>query len=77
MTGSSYQVELFDSPPPRSEWDRLDTGHRRLVESLIAGFNFNALGRGLAPDTIVWAAAGRALESLPASASYRDLKIAS
>src|SRR3546814_14032463 len=26
MTGSSYQVELFESPPPRSEWDRLDTG---------------------------------------------------
>src|SRR3546814_1553047 len=38
MTGSSYQVELFESPPPRSEWDRLDTGHRRLIESFIEGF---------------------------------------
>lgn len=50
MTGSSYQVELFDSPPPRSEWDRLDAGHRRLAESLIAGFN--ALGRGLAVERV-------------------------
>lgn len=45
MTGSSYQVELFKSPPPRSEWDRLDVGHRRLVESFVAGFD--ALERGL------------------------------
>jgi subtilisin family serine protease len=39
MTGSSYQVELFDAPPPRSEWDRIDAGHRRLVESFISGLN--------------------------------------
>jgi len=39
MTGSGYQVELFDALPPRSEWDRLDTAHRRLVESFVAGFN--------------------------------------
>lgn len=50
MTGSSYQVELFESPPPRSEWDRLDTGHRRLIESLIEGFN--ALGQGLAVERL-------------------------
>jgi hypothetical protein len=37
-TGGSYQVELFENPPPRSEWDRLDTGERRLVENFIAGF---------------------------------------
>jgi len=39
MTGSGYQVELFDILPPRAEWDRLDTAHRRLVESFISGFN--------------------------------------
>src|SRR3546814_12957670 len=50
MTGSSYQVELFESPPPRSEWDRLDTGHRRLIESFIEGFN--ALGQGLAVERL-------------------------
>ena len=50
MSGSSYQVALFDSPPPRSEWDRLDAGHRRLVESFVAGFN--ALGHGLAVERL-------------------------
>jgi Subtilase family len=39
MTGSGYQVELFEPLPARSEWDRLDNGHRRLVESFVAGFN--------------------------------------
>jgi hypothetical protein len=50
ITGSSYQVELFGSPPPRSEWDRLDAGHRRLAESFVAGFN--ALERGLAVELL-------------------------
>lgn len=50
ITGSSYQVELFDSPPPRSEWDLLDAGHRRLAESFIAGFN--ALGYGLTVERL-------------------------
>ena len=50
MTGSSYLVELFEEPPPRSEWDRLDDGHRRLVESFVAGCN--ALGPGLAVDRL-------------------------
>lgn len=48
LTGGGYQVELFDSPPPRADWDRLDAGHRRLVESLIAGFN--AMERGLSVE---------------------------
>ena len=39
MTGSGYQVELFDVLPPRAEWDRLDPARRRLVESFVAGFN--------------------------------------
>lgn len=38
MTGSGYEVELFDMLPPRSEWDRLDAPHRRLVESFVNGF---------------------------------------
>lgn len=50
MSGSSYQVELFDSPPPRSEWDRLDAGHRRLVESFVAGFA--APDRGLSVERL-------------------------
>jgi Subtilase family len=50
MTGSSYQVELFFNPPPRSEWDRLDAGHRRLAESFVAGFN--ALERGLSVERL-------------------------
>lgn len=44
MTGSSYQVELFDIPPARSEWDRLDSGHRKLVESFVSGFSAFASG---------------------------------
>lgn len=48
VTGGGYQVELFDNPPPRSAWDRLDEGHRRLAQSFVGGFN--ALGAGLAVD---------------------------
>lgn len=50
MTGSSYLVELFDSPPARSEWDRLDAGRRQLLESFIAGFA--AFGQGLAVERL-------------------------
>lgn len=46
MTGSSYMVELFGDPPPRSEWDRLDPPHRTLIETFVAGLD--ALGTGLA-----------------------------
>jgi hypothetical protein len=45
MTGGSYQIELFEMPPPHSEWDRLDPNHRRLFESFIIGVN--ALGQGI------------------------------
>jgi len=38
VTGGSYEVELFDAPPPRSEWDRLSKDRLRLVESFVAGF---------------------------------------
>lgn len=38
-TGGGYEIELFDVVPPRSEWDRLDAPHRRLVESFVDGFS--------------------------------------
>ena len=50
MTGSSYQVELFENPPPRSDWDRLDAGHRRLVESFVEGLN--AFENGLSVERL-------------------------
>ncbi len=50
LTGGAYYVELFDTPPPRSEWDRLDPGLRRLAESFVAGFN--ALERGLSVEML-------------------------
>ncbi len=49
-TGGSYQVELFEALPPRSEWDRLDAGQRRLVESFLAGFS--QLERGLTVERL-------------------------
>ncbi|WP_375268434.1 hypothetical protein [Phenylobacterium sp.] len=52
-TGGAYQVELFDVLPARADWDRLDPGRRRLVESFIAGFN--SFERGLSvvsPDVV-------------------------
>ncbi|WP_375459871.1 S8 family peptidase [uncultured Enterovirga sp.] len=45
MTGSSYQVELFDVPPPRSQWDAVDQGHQRLYASFVEGLA--AIGQGL------------------------------
>ena len=45
MTGSSYQVELFDVPPPRSQWDATDQGHQRLYASFVDGLT--ASGKGL------------------------------
>lgn len=50
MTGSGYEVELFDAVPPRGDWDRLDTAHRRMVESFLAGFN--NLGFGVSVERL-------------------------
>jgi hypothetical protein len=50
VTGSGYEVELFDAVPPRGDWDRLDAGHRRLVESFLAGFN--NLGFGVSVERL-------------------------
>jgi hypothetical protein len=45
MTGNSYQVELFEVPPPRSQWDAVDQGHQRLYSSFVDGLL--AIGPGL------------------------------
>jgi hypothetical protein len=45
VTGSSYEVELFDPPAPRSDWDRLSADRRMLSETFIEGFA--ALEQGL------------------------------
>lgn len=50
MTGSAYEVELFDAVPPRGDWDRLDAAHRRLVESFLAGFR--DLGFGVSVERL-------------------------
>src|SRR3546814_581855 len=50
VTGSSYQVELFEIPAPRSDWDGLDANRRRLYESFIGGLN--ALSHGLSVERL-------------------------
>jgi hypothetical protein len=45
MTGSAYEIELFDVPPPHNEWDVFDPGQRRVYASFVAGLS--ALGRGI------------------------------
>ena len=45
MTGSSYQVELFQVPPPRSQWDAVDQGRQRLYATFLDGLA--AVGQGL------------------------------
>ena len=39
LTGSSYQIELFAAPPPRSDLDSFDLRHQRLFQSFIDGLN--------------------------------------
>lgn len=45
MTGSSYQVQLFELPPAKADWDLLDEGHQRLFRSFIDGLS--SIGTGL------------------------------
>src|SRR4051794_12684150 len=37
MTGSAYQIELFDVPPPHNEWDAFDAGRQKLYRSFVDG----------------------------------------
>ncbi|WP_082531721.1 S8 family peptidase [Methylobacterium sp. Leaf469] len=45
VTGSSYQVELFEVPPPRDRWDAKGEARQQLYRTFIEGLN--AVGRGL------------------------------
>jgi hypothetical protein len=39
MTGSAYQIELFDVPPPHNEWDAFDSGRQQLYRSFVEGLS--------------------------------------
>jgi hypothetical protein len=45
MTGGGYHIELFEVPPPRSQWDAVDPGHQRLYATFLEGLA--AIGQGL------------------------------
>jgi hypothetical protein len=45
ITGSSYEVELFEAPPPHSALDAYDRSHQRLFQSFVDGLG--AVGSGL------------------------------
>jgi hypothetical protein len=45
MTGSGYQIELFEVPPPRSQWDAVDPDRQRLYATFMEGLT--AIGQGL------------------------------
>lgn len=45
VTGSAYQVELFDAPPPRNEWDALSKIRQELYQSFVDGLT--EIGAGL------------------------------
>lgn len=48
MTGSAYHVELFDVPPPRAQWDAVDSERRLLYRSFVEGLQ--AFGQGLVAE---------------------------
>src|SRR3546814_9769628 len=72
VTGSSYQVELFEIPAPRSDWDGLDANRRRLYESFIGGFN--AFSHGLSVERLPTRRRDNAFPSLSLD-QYRDQPI--
>jgi len=39
ITGSAYQVELFEIPPPRNTWDSYDLQRQRLYQSFVEGLS--------------------------------------
>jgi Subtilase family len=45
ITGSAYQIELFDVPPPHNEWDAFDAGKQQLYRTFVEGLS--QLGGGL------------------------------
>ena len=66
-TGGSYEVELFDSPPPQGEMDALDESRRRLFRSFADGLK--ALGNGLTVDRIATRVRAQPLFSMRVSSS--------
>jgi hypothetical protein len=44
MTGSAYQIELFDVPPPHNEWDAFDAGRQLLYRSFLEGLSSTGAG---------------------------------
>ena len=50
MTGSAYQIELFDVPPPHNEWDAFDAGRQKLYRSFVEGLS--SAGAGLAVQRV-------------------------
>ncbi len=48
MTGSAYHVELFDIPPPRAQWDAVDSDRQLLYRSFVEGLQ--TFGQGLVAE---------------------------
>jgi hypothetical protein len=49
-TGGNYIIELFESPPPRSEWDTLSPEKMKLFKSFLEGLT--EVGQGLVAQRI-------------------------
>ena len=62
VTGSGYQVELFEAPPPRSEWDAYDLSHRLLFQTFVDGLN--AIGNGLTVQRLTFRSRSKPLLSM-------------
>ncbi len=67
LTGGSYEVELFDTPPMRGTLDALDDSHRRLFQSFVEGLA--ALGDGLTVNRIATRPRAQPLLSMRVSRS--------
>ena len=50
ITGGSYQVELFEEPPPMVQWDALSIEYRRLYQTFLSGLQ--NLGMGMTTHRI-------------------------
>ncbi len=62
MTGSSYQIELFEAPPPHSALDSYDQSHQRLFQSFVDGLI--ALDGGLTVQRLLTGARSHPLLSM-------------
>lgn len=69
MTGSAYHVELFDVPPPRTQWDAVDRDRQLLYRSFVEGLQ--SLGQGLVAERLTTPRRDRAQISLRIEKSPR------